>query len=163
MFTRSSKSEAIERYVTGMPTGTTLRPSDVLSLIGERADNSKYRGWQIVAGVIPRLERDHGIVLRWERGESCWTVLTDAEKAVDLSKRTRRIYRAAKRNERVMDCIDFANLDEEQKKSAVVSCMVSSAVRIVTSGRSQKMLSVFAEDKPVIPDETTLLRLFVRH
>lgn len=162
MFSRTKKSVDVESYLSGLAPGTVVTPGDIQGLIGERAESSADGGWKIVASCIRRLELHHGLVVRWDRVARHWRVLLDSEKPADMTSRTKRIHRAARRNEQVMDTIDFDKLDESQRREAVTSCMVSSAVRIVTSTKSQKTLAVFADDRPVLPDEGTLMRLFVK-
>lgn len=146
---------------TGVP-GNIITIEAASKAIGLPCDDSKQRGWQVMAACIPRIEKQLGLCWRWDRLARHWKCLTDTEKPSDMHGRIRRIQSHAKRNERILNTIDLAALPEPERKAAIVLGTVSSVVRMASTPRAVKTLEMFAGKTPEIPDESVLMRLFVR-
>lgn len=161
-FHKSRESFEAESLLSSGKPGDVITPAMAQGKIGTACDSSKDRGWQVISNCIPRIEKQTGLCWRWDRIKKLWRCLTDIEKPADMSDRVRRINSHAKRNERILDTIDLANLPEHERKAAIVLGTVSSVVRMASNKKSTKTLAMFAGDKPQIPDESVLMRLFVK-
>lgn len=157
-FTRSAASIAVEKRLSEGSPGQEISVRDMEAITGLPCDGSKARGWQIVAGLIPKMERHHSLIWRWKKDLMSWLCEDDQGKTSDVRYRTGIIQRRARRNRTVIEAINFDNLDEKHKRMAIVCAIVSNAVETLTAGRNVKRLESTAS-KPFLPDEEALLRL----
>lgn len=162
VYHKTKESQDVEHMLSSGKPGEIITPREITAAIGLPAESSQDRGWQVVSSLIQRVEKSHELFWRWDRIKKHWKCLTNDEKTADMHDRVKRINSQARRNERVMRTIDFDTLADSLKREAVVNCAISNAVRICTSKKSVKTLEMFAGQQPALPDETTLMRLFLQ-
>lgn len=160
-FHKSREAFEADNLLSAGKPGDILTTAEVSRRLGVPCGDSTCVGWRVFSGRIRYVEKITGLCWRWDRHMKHWKCLSDAEKPADMNGRVRRMQSHARRNERILNTIDLASLDEDSRKAAVVLGSISSIVRMTSSKKAVETLRMFANDTPQIPDESVLMRLFL--
>lgn len=162
MFHKTAKSRLAEETLAKGKAGDVIAAKQMQALLNLDCDDSTCRGWQIVATVIPRVERDHQLFWRWDRDNKLWKCLTNEEKPSFLQKGVRKMHRHAKRSSGMASTVDYDKLDPDERKAAAISATIFAVVGMVTSTPARKSLQHLADSTPAHVDEAAVLRLFIK-
>ena len=146
-----------QRFAEGTP-GEELQPSMLQALCGLTFGNAYTAGYRVAFEAADWIERNHGLCWRYIRETHAWKCLKDDEKVKDCDARRKVLTRRAKRNKRIINTIDFANLSPAEQARAAANFIAASAIETLAHGRSIKKIEAHAE-RGYIPSEHMLLEI----
>ena len=148
-------SRAVERLKTGKP-GDSINREQMADIIS-RPCHATSPGYGNVQSAINRVEIDHGIVWRWDRGAQAWVCLTHSQKVGVLKDSVRTARKRVSRGLRVANTVDMRELTDEQKQECGLMIATAGVMRLCGgSGFAKKLQAI---EKPREPDTSKLLAL----
>lgn len=148
-------SRAVERLKAGKP-GDTITREEMAEVIGRSCRPSQL-GYGNVLSAINRVEIDHGIVWRWDRGTRAWVCLDDTAKTGVLKDYIRIARKRVRRGIRVAGTVDIAKLTTEQKQEHGLTLAAAGVMNLCGGASFANRLK--ALDKPREPEVGKLIEL----
>ena len=156
-FERSAASLAIEQRLSQGSPDNEISSAEMEAICNRPCENARDAGWQTVAALLGKIERQYGLVWKWQRDRKCWRCLTDMEKPGVLDNRMLRMRSQSKRMLAVADSIDFERLPEDERKATISTMIVAGAVHTLTSGKAVKRIQASVDSKPSLPNMEQLI------
>ena len=148
-------SRAVEALKAGKP-GDTVTREQMTEIIGRSCHPSQL-GYGNVNSAINRVEIDHGIVWRWDRGTKAWVCLDDTDKTGVLKDYIRIARKRVRRGIRVAGTVDIAKLSTEQKQEHGLTLAAAGVMNLCSGTAFAKRLLTL--DKPREPEVGKLIEL----
>ncbi len=150
-------AKAIERFKTGHA-GDTFTRAQMADIIG-RSCESQTNGYGNVNSAIIHVEREHGVIWRWDKGLQAWKCLHDHEKVVDVSGKIKRSRKLAKRAIRVATHTDTSRLTDDQRRDHNLNTAQAGLLYLFGGGPFRKRLERANLPNMHEPDATKVIDL----
>jgi hypothetical protein len=131
-------AKAVERLKTGQP-GDALTRAQMADVIG-RSCELHSNGYGNVNSAINHVEREHGVIWRWDKGLQAWKCLHDHEKVGDASGKIKRSRKLAKRAIRVAAHTDASKLSDDQRREHNLNTAQAGLLYLFGGGPFRKRL-----------------------
>ncbi len=150
-------AKAAEHLKTGRPDDTITRAA-MADVIGRSCDVHS-NGYSNVNSAINHVEREHGVIWRWDKGQQAWKCLHDHEKVGDASGKIKRSRKLAKRAIQVAAHTDASNLDDDQRREHNLNTAQAGLLYLFGGGPFRRRLKQTAIASMHEPDADKVIEL----
>jgi len=137
------EGDSIDRDQMGKHIGRLCEPGD--------------KGYANVLSAIRKVEREHGIVWRWDRTAMAWRCLNDTQKVSETSNGIAKSRRVAHRALRVASGVNTSKLTQDELKQHSRNVALAGIMEMAGRGDTQKKLADVSEVK--LPDLKSFVKL----
>lgn len=129
-------SLAVSKLKAGKP-GDLITREEMAEHIGISCELNSL-GYGNVQSAIRHVEREHGIVWRWNRSQQAWECKDDVGKLDDAQHAKKGINRRLGRTGRVLAAVDSSKLPAERQTEYQVELVNTGLAALATSGAFRK-------------------------